>query len=249
MIYCSDEMGRRVCADTANKKGAYKCPGCGADVILRRGKINIPHFAHMKGQSCDLVTENKMTMWHIDHQSYWPEEEREVVITYAGKKHIADIKAGNVIIEFQHSPIDYNTLVERSNFYHRFGTVVWVFDLTQKAEDRIFGYAHIWKRECSIECGDQSYYEYGRETVCQTCKYNTGPVNRYYYWKQSSRTLGQCDFKKLDKAGMKTFFQLSDDYFVHVTWNKNGVKCFSGTPMNLCEFHDYLDRLKHGRER
>jgi predicted RNA-binding Zn-ribbon protein involved in translation (DUF1610 family) len=30
----------------------YRCPGCGADVVLRRGKVRRPHFAHRGGEGC-----------------------------------------------------------------------------------------------------------------------------------------------------------------------------------------------------
>jgi hypothetical protein len=30
----------------------YRCPGCGADVVLRRGELRRPHFAHRGGEGC-----------------------------------------------------------------------------------------------------------------------------------------------------------------------------------------------------
>lgn len=31
---------------------SYRCPGCGVDVILRRGELRRPHFAHRGGEGC-----------------------------------------------------------------------------------------------------------------------------------------------------------------------------------------------------
>ena len=31
---------------------AYRCAGCGADVVLRRGEVRRPHFAHRGGEGC-----------------------------------------------------------------------------------------------------------------------------------------------------------------------------------------------------
>lgn len=30
----------------------YRCPGCGTDVVLRRGEVRRPHFAHRHGEAC-----------------------------------------------------------------------------------------------------------------------------------------------------------------------------------------------------
>ena len=36
-----------------DKSKKYVCPECGEEVILRKGEINIPHFAHIKDTVCD----------------------------------------------------------------------------------------------------------------------------------------------------------------------------------------------------
>lgn len=44
---------QKVCRpDTAPKGEKYFCPGCGEEVILRRGEVKIAHFAHKSGTNC-----------------------------------------------------------------------------------------------------------------------------------------------------------------------------------------------------
>lgn len=246
MIYGLDNNNERICASYADRKNRYKCPGCGANLILKRGEINIPHFAHEKHQRCDLLTENKMTMWNLNHQKHYHENEREVILTFDGVKHIADVKTGNVIIEFQHSPISHKVFSERNQFYHNFGTVVWVFDLINKKENIDYTTYH-WERKCNISCGKEENFLSDMkwwQCPCRYCEDNKGRTNTYYHWKNASRMLGQCDFKALDNAGMKCFFQFEENCFVRVTWNKNGVKTFSGYKMGLDGFHRFIERLK-----
>jgi len=43
----------KVCKpDTAPKGEKYYCPGCGEEVILRRGEVKVAHFAHKSGTNC-----------------------------------------------------------------------------------------------------------------------------------------------------------------------------------------------------
>lgn len=218
MLYGCDDQNKRISAEDAERKGKYSCPVCGAKLVLKRGKINIPHFAHEKNSKCDSLLENKMTLWHIQHQMYFGSDEREVILQADGVKHIADVKTGNVIIEFQHSPISYDDFRERSNFYHRFGTIVWVFDLMDKT-DRIYERKVHWERKCNVYCGDEESYLSNIKdywSPCRSCSYNRGRTNTYFTWLHSSRMLGECDFKELDQAGLKCFFQIGDDRLVHV---------------------------------
>jgi len=46
------EDGRWVLPDKAERGAAYRCPGCSAPVVLRRGTRKRPHFAHRGGDTC-----------------------------------------------------------------------------------------------------------------------------------------------------------------------------------------------------
>lgn len=47
-----DEAGALVRPDDADPATAYRCPGCGADLIVRRGELRRAHFAHRRGDGC-----------------------------------------------------------------------------------------------------------------------------------------------------------------------------------------------------
>jgi len=47
-----DEAGELVRPDEADPDGSYRCPGCGADLIVRQGKLRRAHFAHRRGDGC-----------------------------------------------------------------------------------------------------------------------------------------------------------------------------------------------------
>ena len=58
----------------------------------------------------------------------FPEDWREVVHVdeRTGEKHIADVKTpSGLVIEFQHSPLDYEEMISREAFYQN---MIWVVD-------------------------------------------------------------------------------------------------------------------------
>jgi hypothetical protein len=124
-----DKDGKRILAFNAKKNDEYLCPICRGEVILRQGNINITHFAHRSNECTDNWYYD-MSEWHYSMQKRFPENQREVVVNYMRQTHRADVLHGNQIIEFQHSPISTEELVERNNFYNEAGySVAWVFDV------------------------------------------------------------------------------------------------------------------------
>lgn len=79
------------------------------------------------------VTERK-TKWHRDWQEAFPIHTREVMLQQAdGSTRYADVAAGNLIIEFQHSGISYEEIASRTVFHRAAGRDVWwVFDRWDK---------------------------------------------------------------------------------------------------------------------
>lgn len=143
MKFAQAKDGTRVSADYALKGNEYCCPGCLAPLVLKQGQIYSWHFAHKNDEVCEAFTENKMTQWHLWHQEEFPEEYREVRLEdpETGRVYIADIKCGDLIVEFQHSPMDNETFEDRSAFYSSFGRLVWVFDFRDKYDRQL-----IWWR-------------------------------------------------------------------------------------------------------
>ena len=86
-------------------KGNLVCPHCGGKVILRNGLINKAHFAHLQ-KDCGYFDYKGMSEWHIEWQSLFPDEQREVRMKCdkTGEVHIADaVNHNGVVIEFQNS--------------------------------------------------------------------------------------------------------------------------------------------------
>ena len=103
------------------------CPFCGGTMVAKCGRLKVWHWAHMPRRSCDPWW-GPETEWHRDWKSRFPEDWREVIHIdeRTGEKHIADVKTPHgLVIEFQHSPMDYDELVSREAFYQN---MIWVVD-------------------------------------------------------------------------------------------------------------------------
>ena len=123
--------GKKVEAAT-NLKDAV-CQVCKAEVIAKCGDINRHHWAHKRKKECDHWWDPE-TKWHRDWKNNFPPQWQEVVHTSkTGEKHIADIKTPNgLVIEFQHSPIKPEKILERNNFYKN---IIWIVDGTRRKND------------------------------------------------------------------------------------------------------------------
>lgn len=145
MIYAKTKLGERVASYSAKKGEEYFCPSCGEMVILKKGKVNIDHFAHKSLNDCDIFTSD-MSEWHLNWQEKFPAENREVVIKHIFKSsdafiknygldiereyiHRADVCINNYVVEFQHSTITKDEFMKRNYFYAQAGyKVIWIFD-------------------------------------------------------------------------------------------------------------------------
>ena len=125
-----DINGDRTSAWSADYTGDYYCQTCSESLILKRGEIRKPHFAHKGGAMCQDHWHYDMSDWHFWWQEQFPIECQEVVFEKSGEKHRADIFIDNTVIEFQHSNISYDDFRARNRFYNSLGyKVVWLFDV------------------------------------------------------------------------------------------------------------------------
>ena len=95
------------------------CQYCGASMVAKCGRFKMWHWAHFPRSSCDPWW-GRETEWHRGWKNRFPKDWREVVHIdkRTGEKHIADVATPRgLIIEFQHSPLDYDELVSREAFY------------------------------------------------------------------------------------------------------------------------------------
>ncbi len=125
-------------------QGDVFCPVCNEKLIIKRGDINAHHFSHKVTSDCDTWYE--MSEWHKSMQEMFPIQYREVVLSKDGKKHRADIKVKNLLIEFQKSSISVRDIAERTNFYKDFGTLVWVFKIPEDLNIDSYNNILVWSR-------------------------------------------------------------------------------------------------------
>lgn len=72
-------------------------------------------------------------------QSFFPAENREVIVKHDGKIHRADVLVGNIAIEMQHSQISAEEFNDRNKFFESAGyRLVWVFDVRVSEKQTIF---------------------------------------------------------------------------------------------------------------
>ena len=104
------------------------------------GKKYKPYFSHNADTKCKYGDDSDYkTEWHIRMQDYFPKEFQEWLFTdkKTGEKHIADVYLSNqnMVLEFQHSPIDGNEFWRRTHFHIGEGRrVIWLFDESNRGK-------------------------------------------------------------------------------------------------------------------
>lgn len=138
MFFALDKGGNKINAYDASKEEKYTCPICGNPVILKRGMVNSDHFAHQSSE-CEDKWNYDMSEWHKRMQNYFPKESQEVVVNCDGKKHRADVLIGDIVLEFQYSPITAAEFEERNEFFKNAGyRLAWIFNFSSVSEDNLY---------------------------------------------------------------------------------------------------------------
>ena len=140
--------GERVEARLAEKGPEYFCPDCSIQLILRKGRIRIHHFAHKPKATC--AWSKGETLQHLKAKELFLSEfvrrglaaEVEYIVPSLPNDKRADVLVWSPIgnrfsIELQHSSVDYNELEERTRSYIRARVaVIWIPFLQPKYLDR-----------------------------------------------------------------------------------------------------------------
>lgn len=106
----------------ATPRSVGTCPGCGAEVRAKCGRINVWHWAHVSAD-CDPWSEPE-SQWHRDWKACAPVAQREVVMERDGVKHRADVVVRGKVLELQSSSISVDDIEARERFY---GDMAWLF--------------------------------------------------------------------------------------------------------------------------
>lgn len=149
MLFALDKNGNKTHIDCVKRSIDYYCPCCGSELILKLGDIRIHHFSHPCKNVCKDTWHYDMSDWHYAWQNKFPQEYQEVVKTFNGKTHRADvlIEEAKIVFEFQHSSLSSEEFEERNTFYNDLGyKVIWVFDEEEQfIDNRIDNYkSNLW---------------------------------------------------------------------------------------------------------
>ena len=122
MLMASDKE-KLVSASAAKDGKKYYCPICKEELILKRGNVNSPHFAHFKNSQCVIAMEDGESNEHLMG--------KEQLLNFIDKRntHVEkylseinqrpDLMYRNIAFEFQCSPISVKRLEERIEGYRK----------------------------------------------------------------------------------------------------------------------------------
>lgn len=134
MFVALDDQGLRVHAWDAGRDQRCVCPECQAAVVLKRGRIVVPHFAHHAGVGCAYGTgeseRHHEMKWQIG--SMFAGQPVRYEVPFAPERR-ADLVVGACVIECQCSPLSVDEWESRTVSYNTAGfSVLWIWD-----EDRL----------------------------------------------------------------------------------------------------------------
>jgi hypothetical protein len=219
MKYAIDKLGQRISILEAKEDEEYYCPICHKNLLQRRGRIKVYHFAHYPNSQCIDHWHYDMSLWHRLWQDRFPVTQQEIVFSDGQKTHRADVflEKEKTVIEFQHSEISVQEFLDRNQFYNRLGyRVIWVFDLREEYERKTIGLL------------DENVH------------------NGKYFYSYPKRIFSSFDYKKQD---VTLFFQIKgeDDKeegitLLKVTWvSPSGIHRFCGEEYALSSFLDFVN--------
>lgn len=138
----------RIEAENAERGLAYVCPECRLEVVLKRGRIRIAHFAHRPPTNCEWAKGE--TPAHLQAKKLFRDtfaahglrSEVEFVVPSLPNDRRADVMVWlptgeQVAIELQHTPIGIQEIESRSFSYATAGIAqIWIPLLRPKVLDR-----------------------------------------------------------------------------------------------------------------
>lgn len=131
MIYALNDQNEKINASIAEKGKIYYCPNldCGnRELILKKGHIRIPHFAHKSQKDCSSEPESEA---HILCKSFFQsllDLDKQFVEYYGIEGVRPDVLYDQFALEIQCSPITANEVKRRNKIYKENGYMpIWIF--------------------------------------------------------------------------------------------------------------------------
>ncbi len=131
MIYALNDQNERINASKAEKGKSYSCPNLDCDnkeLILKKGQIRIPHFAHKSHKDCSSEPESEAhILCKIFFQSLL-DLDKQFVEYYGIKGVRPDVLYDQFALEIQCSTITVNEVKRRNKIYEKNGYIaIWIF--------------------------------------------------------------------------------------------------------------------------
>ncbi|RGI30171.1 competence protein CoiA [Melissococcus sp. OM08-11BH] len=133
MLVAINKKEEMIMSQHATKRETYYCPCCHGEVILKKGEIKYPHFAHKKTTVCQTATENE-SFEHVagklliakNCEIFGSEYQLEAYLPEINQR--ADVLIDKTLaIEFQCSSLSIEWLKERTTHYKQNGyQVFWI---------------------------------------------------------------------------------------------------------------------------
>jgi len=131
MIYALNDQNEKINASKAEKGKSYYCPNLecpNRELIIKKGKIRIPHFAHRSLRDCSSEPESEE---HILCKTYFQtllNLDKQFVEYYGIEGVRPDVLYDQFALEIQCSPITVNEVSRRNNIYEKNGLrAIWIF--------------------------------------------------------------------------------------------------------------------------
>ncbi|PCS03558.1 hypothetical protein RU85_GL000916 [Lactococcus garvieae] len=131
MLIALDKDGKTInLLDSTSINGPFYCPACKTALRLKKGKIKIPHFAHVSLQNCDSWSENESAQHlglKLSLYQWFKEKEKVELEKYVPEiKQTADLLVNDKLaIEIQCSPLSLQRLEERTVSYKEMGYIMY----------------------------------------------------------------------------------------------------------------------------
>ncbi|MDH5105388.1 competence protein CoiA family protein [Lentilactobacillus diolivorans] len=122
----------------------FICPGCKQRVILKSGKYRIPHFSHQSKVACAGFSENE-SQTHLEGKLFFKQEVEamgeqailEFNMPVINQRADLFIAGKNIILEYQCSPISFESIQQRTANYRQLGKeTFWI--LGDRHRKRLF---------------------------------------------------------------------------------------------------------------
>ena len=147
MLVAENEAGARLLAWNAEKDDNFTCPECRTDVTLKKGKVNIHHYAHKPDADCLYGVGESYYHMSVKRDIYEALREhpdvRKCEVERSFKSCRPDVSFyvndTPVVVEMQCSNIDLYDLDRRMCRYSELGCAqIWLIKSVKKRDDGLY---------------------------------------------------------------------------------------------------------------